>query len=162
MVATMDTTGIPHDLCSVTLILEALPAEDRQRAHDRIHRAHLSGLDGAVQASVREALRATRGAEAADRWARAGAPARFTNRDIFLAAKRHGADRELIDQGFIVPDDTLATVEARTARLADLWAELKDLATDLATSGVHGAKTKVAAALEMSVDTVDRRFTGRD
>lgn len=154
----MDTTGIPRNLSSIEQILDALPGEDRQRAQDRIHRAHLAGLDGAVAAAVREAIHATEGPEAAGQWLRAGAPARFTDRDIYLAAVRHGAGEELLEQGFVLPDDTAATVEARCARLAELWAEADGLAADLANSGVHGAKTKVAAALDISVDTVDRRW----
>jgi hypothetical protein len=154
----MDTTGIPRNLTSIASVLAALPADQQQEAQDRIHRTHLAGLDSAVASAVREAIHATQGPEAAGQWLRAGAPARFTDRDIYLAAARHGAADELLEQGFIVPDDTPGTVAARCARLAELWAEVKDLATDLANSGVHGAKTQVAAALEISVDTVDRRF----
>ncbi|MDJ0346808.1 hypothetical protein QMK19_41005 [Streptomyces sp. H10-C2] len=154
----MDTTGIPRELSSIALILDALPEGDRANAQDRIHRAHLSALDGAVVAAVRAAIHATQGAEAAGEWLRSSTPARFTDRDIYLAAQRHGAADELLEQGFTVPDDTPATVDARCARLADLWAEARDLAVDLANSDVHGAKTKVAASLDVSVDTVGRRF----
>lgn len=154
----MDTTGIPRDLSSIALTLQAIPEEGRQDAQDRIHHAHLSGIEGAVTSAVREAIEYTQGPEAAGEWLRTGSPARYTDRDLFLAARRHGAADELLSQGFVVPDDTPATVEARSARLAEMWAEAKDLARDIANSGVHGAKTKVADALEVSVDTVDRRF----
>ncbi|MFF7953655.1 hypothetical protein [Streptomyces griseorubiginosus] len=154
----MDTTGIPPELCSIAAVLEALPAGSRDTAQDQIHHTHLSALEAAVAPAVREAIRQTKGPEAASSWQRTGAPARYTERDIYLQARRHGAADELIEQGFTLPDDTPATVEARAARLAELWAEVKDLAGDLANSKVHGAKTKVANALEMSVDTVDRRF----
>lgn len=157
----MDTSGIPRELCSIALTLDALPEDGRQEAQDHIHHAHLSSLEGAVQSAVREAIHRTQ-FEAAGQWLRTGSPARYTNRDMYLNACRHGAGAELLAQGFTLPDDTPATVEARSARLAELWAEVKDLATDLANSGVHGAKTKVAAALEISVDTVDRRFTRKD
>ncbi|MGW1362960.1 hypothetical protein ACWCQP_36830 [Streptomyces chartreusis] len=154
----MDVTGIPRPLCSIALTLHALPEADRQDAQDRIHHADLSSLDNAVAVTVQEAIRLTEGPEAASRWLQSGSPARFTKRDIYLEACRHGGADELMEQGFTLPDDTPATVAARSARLAELWVEVKDLATDLATSGVHGAKKKVAAALDISVDTVDRRF----
>ncbi|MFI5749022.1 hypothetical protein ACIBBE_24520 [Streptomyces sp. NPDC051644] len=158
----MDTTGIPRELCSIASTLGALPDGDRREAQDRIHRAHLSGLEGAVTSVVREAIRHTEGVDAAGEWQRTGSPARYTYRDIYLQARRHGAADELMEQGFTLPDDTPATVEARAGRLAELWEEVKDLAEDLANSGVHGAKTKVAAALEISPDTVDRRFGRKD
>ncbi|MFF3734060.1 hypothetical protein ACFYXM_28080 [Streptomyces sp. NPDC002476] len=154
----MDTTGIPRELCSIASALQALPGGDQREMQDRIHRTHLSGLEGAVTSAVREAIRHTEGPEAAGEWQRTGSPARYTNRDMYLQARRHGAAEELTEQGFTLPDDTPATVEARAGRLAELWAEVKDLAEDLANSGIHGAKTKVAAALEISVDTVDRKY----
>lgn len=154
----MDTTGIPHELSTIALALEVLPAEERGDAQDRIHHAHLSGLEGAVTSVVRDAIETTKGAQAANEWLHTGAPARYTDRDLYLQACRHGAGEELLEQGFTLPDDTPATVEARATRLAELWTEVRDLAVDLTNSGVHGAKTKVAAALEISVDTVDRRF----
>jgi hypothetical protein len=154
----MDTTGIPRKLCSIASTLEALPEGDRREAQERIHQTHLSGLEGAVNSAVREAIRHTEGPEAASEWQSTGSPARYTDRDIYLQARRHGAADELLEQGFTLTDDTPATVAARAERLAELWAEVKDLAEDLANSGVHGAKTKVAAALEISVDTVDRKF----
>jgi hypothetical protein len=154
----MDTTGIPPELGSIALTLEALPKEAQGDAQARIHHAHLSTLEGAVKSVVRDAIEQSQGAQAAGDWLRTGAPARYTDRDLYLQACRHGAGDELLEQGFTLPDDTPATVEARAARLAELWAEVRDLAVDLSNSGVHGAKTKVAAALEISVDTVDRRF----
>lgn len=154
----MDITGIPPELCSIASVLKALPPDSRSEAQDQIHRTHLSGLEAAVIPAVREAIRHTKGHEAASTWQRTGAPARYTGRDIYLQASRHGAADELMEQGFTLPDDTPATVEARAARLAELWAEVRDLAVDLANSKVHGAKTKVAGALEISADTVDRRF----
>jgi hypothetical protein len=157
----MDTTGIPRELCSIASSLQALPDGDRRKAEDRIHKTHLSALEGAVNSVVREAIRHTEGPEAAGEWQRTGSPARYTDRDLFLQARRLGAADELLEQGFVVPDDTPATVEARAARLAELWAEVEDLAVDLANSGIHGAKTKVASALGISVDTVDRRFVRR-
>lgn len=154
----MDTTGIPSDLCSIASALNALPPDSQDKAQEQIHHAHLSALETAVTPVVREAIQHTRGPEAASVWQRTGAPARYTARDIYLHARRHGAADELMEQGFTLPDDTPATVAARAVRLAELWAEVKDLAGDLANSRVHGAKKKVADALEISVDTVDRKF----
>ncbi|MET9111267.1 hypothetical protein [Streptomyces zhihengii] len=154
----MDTTGIPSDLCSIASVLNALPPDSQDTAQEQIHHAHLSALETAVTPAVREAIRHTRGHEAASAWQRTGTPARYTPRDVYLHARRHGAADELMEQGFTLPDDTPATVTARTARLAELWAEVKDLAGDLANSHVHGAKKGVADALEISVDTVHRRF----
>ncbi|WP_440581035.1 hypothetical protein [Streptomyces sp. PT19] len=154
----MDTTGIPPDLCSISSALNALPPDSQDEAQEQIHHAHLAALEAAVTPVVREAIRHTRGHEAASAWQRTGTPARYTDRDIYLHARRHGAAEELVEQGFTLPDDTPATVAARAARLAELWAEVKDLAVDLANSKVHGAKKKVADALEISVDTVDRKY----
>ncbi|MFI9772183.1 hypothetical protein ACIHJG_35775 [Streptomyces sp. NPDC052415] len=154
----MDTTGIPPELCSIASTLKALPPSSQDSAQNQIHHTHLSALEAAVIQAVREAIRHTKGHDAAGTWQRTGAPARYTERDLYLQARRHGAADELMEQGFTLPDDTPATVTARAARLAELWAEVKDLAGDLATSGVHGAKRKVADALEISVDTVDRKF----
>lgn len=154
----MDTTGIPTELCSIESLLGALPSSDRPEAEDQLLATHLSALETAVVALAREAIRHTKGHEAANTWQRTGAPARYTARDLYLEACRHGAADELMAQGFTLPDDTLATIDARTARLAELWAETKDLATDLASSGVHTAQTKVAAALEISTDTVERKY----
>ncbi|KFG71315.1 hypothetical protein [Streptomyces mutabilis] len=158
----MDTTGIPRELCSIAAALDALPRADRRQAQDRIHATHLSGLDSAVASVVRAAIRHTQGPEAADEYLRTGSPARYTKRDIYLEACRHGAGEELMEQGFTIPDDTPATVEARAARLAELAQEVEDLARDLANSGIYGAKAKVAAALKISPDTVDRRFAPKD
>lgn len=58
----------------------------------------------------------------------------------------------VVTSSILVVDDDGTT----TLRLVE-----NDLAVDLANSGVYGAKTLVAGAMDISVDTVDRWFSGR-
>ncbi|MFJ2217945.1 hypothetical protein ACIQVO_35955 [Streptomyces sp. NPDC101062] len=157
----MTVERFPEGLNSLARIMAALPDDQRQEAEESVCHVHLAGLPGAVDMALRGAIAHTQGAAAAEEWSRRVNPGRYTDRDLWLDARREGT----AEPGFQPSDDTESTAGVRLERLRELHgriaalvAEEDDLAADLLVSGLEGMDGRVADAVGIPVERVRGRY----